>query len=286
MIIEQVDHTNVLNPILREKGIRSLLGVPLLVGGARAGRPARRHARPAPVHRRRHARSSSSWPTGSPWPCRPAPPRSSGPRPPCCNAACCPPRCRRPGLRVRRPLRPGRARRGRRRLVRRVRPAVRARVHRGRRRRRPRVDGRGRDGPAAHALRAYALDTEDPAELLGRLDRQVHQFEPDVMATVLCAVRRPVRGADAPVLGRAPAAGGLRRRRTCPPRSSTCPPTCPSGSTPSGRGTSARSRCRRAPPCACTPTAWSSAGALARPSASTGSRRRCSPVRPSRSAPR
>jgi anti-sigma regulatory factor (Ser/Thr protein kinase) len=31
--IEQVDHNNVLNPILREKGIMSLLGVPLLAGG-------------------------------------------------------------------------------------------------------------------------------------------------------------------------------------------------------------------------------------------------------------
>jgi serine phosphatase RsbU (regulator of sigma subunit)/anti-sigma regulatory factor (Ser/Thr protein kinase) len=33
VVIDQVDHSNVLNPILREKGIRSLLGVPLLVGG-------------------------------------------------------------------------------------------------------------------------------------------------------------------------------------------------------------------------------------------------------------
>ncbi len=35
--IEQVDHGNVLNPILREKGISSLLGVPLLAGGAVLG---------------------------------------------------------------------------------------------------------------------------------------------------------------------------------------------------------------------------------------------------------
>jgi serine phosphatase RsbU (regulator of sigma subunit)/anti-sigma regulatory factor (Ser/Thr protein kinase) len=33
VVIEQVDDRNVLNPILREKGIRSLLGVPLLVQG-------------------------------------------------------------------------------------------------------------------------------------------------------------------------------------------------------------------------------------------------------------
>ena len=35
--IEQVDHGNVLNPILREKGISSLLGVPLLAGGTVLG---------------------------------------------------------------------------------------------------------------------------------------------------------------------------------------------------------------------------------------------------------
>ena len=30
VVIDEVDHSNVLNPILREKGIRSLLGVPLM----------------------------------------------------------------------------------------------------------------------------------------------------------------------------------------------------------------------------------------------------------------
>jgi hypothetical protein len=35
--LEQVDHSNVLNPILREKGIHSLLGVPLIAGGAVLG---------------------------------------------------------------------------------------------------------------------------------------------------------------------------------------------------------------------------------------------------------
>jgi phosphoserine phosphatase RsbU/P len=33
VILEHVDHTNVLNPILTQKGIRSLIGVPLLVAG-------------------------------------------------------------------------------------------------------------------------------------------------------------------------------------------------------------------------------------------------------------
>jgi GAF domain-containing protein len=37
VVLDDVDHADVLNPILREKGIRSLLGVPLLVGGESIG---------------------------------------------------------------------------------------------------------------------------------------------------------------------------------------------------------------------------------------------------------
>jgi anti-sigma regulatory factor (Ser/Thr protein kinase)/putative methionine-R-sulfoxide reductase with GAF domain len=37
VIIERVDHTNVLNPILRERGLYSLLGVPLLISGTVIG---------------------------------------------------------------------------------------------------------------------------------------------------------------------------------------------------------------------------------------------------------
>src|SRR3954470_24191355 len=37
VILDEVDHANVLNPILLEKGIKSLLGVPLLVAGAAIG---------------------------------------------------------------------------------------------------------------------------------------------------------------------------------------------------------------------------------------------------------
>jgi serine phosphatase RsbU (regulator of sigma subunit) len=58
------------------------------------------------------------------------------------------------------------------------------------------VVGRGlpaavRMGRLRSALRAYAVDCDDPAELLGKLDRQVRQFEPEVMATVLCAIVDP-----------------------------------------------------------------------------------------------
>lgn len=58
----------------------------------------------------------------------------------------------------------------------------------------------GRGLPAAVAmgrlrstLRAYALESATPAALLERLDRQLQHFEPRVMATVLCAMVAPSR---------------------------------------------------------------------------------------------
>lgn len=46
-------------------------------------------------------------------------------------------------------------------------------------------------GRMRSALRAYALDTTDPAEALARLDRKMQHFEPDAMATVAYAVFDP-----------------------------------------------------------------------------------------------
>jgi putative methionine-R-sulfoxide reductase with GAF domain len=46
-------------------------------------------------------------------------------------------------------------------------------------------------GRMRSALRAYALETLDPAEVLARLDRKMRHFEPDAMATVLYAVIDP-----------------------------------------------------------------------------------------------
>ena len=46
-------------------------------------------------------------------------------------------------------------------------------------------------GRMRSALRAYALETRDPADVLGRLDRKMQYFEADVMATVLYAVIEP-----------------------------------------------------------------------------------------------
>jgi sigma-B regulation protein RsbU (phosphoserine phosphatase) len=46
-------------------------------------------------------------------------------------------------------------------------------------------------GRIRSALRAYALETSDPAEILERLDRKMQHFEPGALATVLCAVLSP-----------------------------------------------------------------------------------------------
>ncbi|RKF23997.1 PP2C family protein-serine/threonine phosphatase [Micromonospora globbae] len=46
-------------------------------------------------------------------------------------------------------------------------------------------------GRIRSALRAYALETDDPAEVLTRLDRKVQLFEPGAMATVIYAVLDP-----------------------------------------------------------------------------------------------
>jgi serine phosphatase RsbU (regulator of sigma subunit) len=60
------------------------------------------------------------------------------------------------------------------------------------------------------ALRAYALESEDPAVVLEKLDRKVQHFEPDITATVLYAmvdattehIRMSSAGHPAPVLAR------------------------------------------------------------------------------------
>ena len=62
-----VDHADILNPILREKGIRSLLGVPLLIEGRVIGVLHVGTLDAAHVHRRRHATCSSSPPTAPRW---------------------------------------------------------------------------------------------------------------------------------------------------------------------------------------------------------------------------
>jgi phosphoserine phosphatase RsbU/P len=48
-------------------------------------------------------------------------------------------------------------------------------------------------GRIRSVMQAYALQTADPAELLDRLDRKMRYFEPDALATVLCAMISPSR---------------------------------------------------------------------------------------------
>jgi putative methionine-R-sulfoxide reductase with GAF domain len=50
-------------------------------------------------------------------------------------------------------------------------------------------------GRLRSALRAYALETDDPASVLERLDRKIQHFEPGEMGTVLYAVLDPRSGA-------------------------------------------------------------------------------------------
>jgi sigma-B regulation protein RsbU (phosphoserine phosphatase) len=49
-------------------------------------------------------------------------------------------------------------------------------------------------GRMRSALRAYALESSDPAEVLERLSRKMRHFEPDAMASVLCAMISPALG--------------------------------------------------------------------------------------------
>lgn len=48
-------------------------------------------------------------------------------------------------------------------------------------------------GRIRSVMQAYALQTADPAELLDRLNREMRYFEPDALATVLCAMISPSR---------------------------------------------------------------------------------------------
>ena len=46
-------------------------------------------------------------------------------------------------------------------------------------------------GRIRSALRAYALESDDPSEVLERQNRKIRHFEPEAMATVLCAMFSP-----------------------------------------------------------------------------------------------
>ena len=187
VVLEHVDHSNVLNPILMQKGIRSLIGVPLLVGGTVIGvlhvgslRPRTFTAEDAGLLQLTADRAAAAVQSLT-----------------------------------------GRADRAaaaalQRSLVPPALPSVAGMDLASRY-----VPGEGNVGgdwhdvftlPAGHlcavigdvagaglpaavimgrmrsTLRAYAMQTADPAEILARLDTKMQHFEPGALATVLCAV--------------------------------------------------------------------------------------------------
>ncbi|MFC7343884.1 PP2C family protein-serine/threonine phosphatase [Saccharopolyspora griseoalba] len=80
-------------------------------------------------------------------------------------------------------------------------------------------------GRLRSALRAYAIDEDDPAQVLHKLDREVTHFEPDAMATVAYSVYDPrtarlrisLAGHLPPVLARAGGVGELVEAPVDPP---------------------------------------------------------------------
>jgi serine phosphatase RsbU (regulator of sigma subunit) len=190
MIIEQVDHTNVVNPVLLAKGIRSLAGVPLLAGGTvigalHVGSLTTRQFTSEDVEILKLVASQAATAVES------------------LTAEA----DRRAAAVLQQSLLPSTL------------PAINGMEIAGRY-----VAGRGMVGgdwydvfvlpagqlgvvigdvagsglPAAvimgrmrSALRAYAVETADPAEVLARLDRKMQHFEPDAMATVAYAVFDP-----------------------------------------------------------------------------------------------
>ena len=193
VILDHVDHSNVLNPILLEKGIRSLIGVPLLVNGTVTGvlhvgsvhdrvfttddavllqLAADRAALAVQSLRVREDRAAAA-----------AIQRSLLP-----SAT---PTVR--GVRIATRYVPGDGQVGGDWYDVFTLPSGELCVVIGD------VAGSGLEaavimGRMRSALRAYALETHDPAEVLRKLDRKMQYFEDDVMATVSYAVLDPASG--------------------------------------------------------------------------------------------
>lgn len=191
LAIEDLDHATVLNPLLRSRGIRSLLGVPLLAAGSLVGvmhvgtLSKRRFGEDDAAHLQviadrialavqtrasREERAAAAALQRSLWPA--ALPSV-------------------PGLELAARYVPGgHGQMGGDWYDVLVMPSGTIWIVIG--------DVVGRGMPAAMAMgrlrgavRAYALELTDPAELLRRLDRHVRHFDPDVMATVLCGALDP-----------------------------------------------------------------------------------------------
>jgi serine phosphatase RsbU (regulator of sigma subunit) len=193
VILDHVDHSNVLNPILLEKGIRSLVGVPLMVGGTVLGVlhvgtvhnrvftaedaallqvAADRAAAPVQALRGREDRVAAAALQRSLLPS--ALPAAGG-------------------VKFAARYVPGQGQVGGDWYDVFALPSGEFGVVIGD------VAGSGLDGAVImgrmrSALRAYALESSDPGEVLCKLDRKMQHFEGDVMATVSYAVLDPAPG--------------------------------------------------------------------------------------------
>ena len=140
-------------------------------------------------------------------------------------------------------------------------------------------------GRLRSALRAYALECEDPADALMRLDRKIHHFEAGSLATALYAMVAPdlEHGSSSrwPDTLRRPWFAPVSRPTCC-----GCPSTCRWGPGATRTGATRPSTCRPARCSPATPTASSNGAASPSTPGSSGSGPRCGPTTPSRSARR
>ncbi|WP_426502175.1 PP2C family protein-serine/threonine phosphatase [Dactylosporangium sp. McL0621] len=91
-------------------------------------------------------------------------------------------------------------------------------------------------GRIRSALRAYALETDDPADVLTRLDRKIQRFEPGAMATAVYAVIPP--SLDAVTVSNAGHLPPVAVEPDGPGRLTTIKPNLPLGAYPdAARGT-------------------------------------------------
>lgn len=190
VILEHVDHTNVLNPILTQKGIRSLIGVPLLVSGNVIGvlhvgslTPRNFTAEDADLLQLAADRAAAAVQslTG----------RSDREAAAALQRSLVPPTpSSMPGIDLASRYVPGQGSVGGDWHDIFPLPSGQLCAVIG--------DVAGSGLPAAvimgrmrSTLRAYAMETADPAEMLARLDAKMQHFEPGAMATVLIAVFDP-----------------------------------------------------------------------------------------------
>jgi phosphoserine phosphatase RsbU/P len=190
VILDHVDHTTVLNPILMEKGIRSLLGVPLIADGNVIGvlhvgslTPRRFTSDDASLLQLAADRAALAVQS-----LRSADDRIAAAALQRSLLPSAPPIV--PGVQIAARYVPGSGVVGGDWYDVFVLPSGELGVVIG--------DVAGSGLPAAvvmgrmrSALRAYALETTDPAEVLDRLDRKMQHFEPGALATVLYAVLGP-----------------------------------------------------------------------------------------------